>query len=373
MKGRAMACSPTRILTIDDEDIIRETIATYLENKGFVVFEAPNGRLGLETFLAERPELVLVDLRMPEVDGLEVLSRLRTLSPDTPSIVVSGTGVLRDALEAIKRGAWDYVTKPIQDMDILGLSVDRVLDRARLLRENRAYQDNLEALVRERTAELEKTRRQIMQRLSRAAEFKDNETGRHVLRVGEISALLGRALGFDPERCDRLRECAPLHDLGKIGIPDAILLKPGPLTPDEWKIMQRHCLYGCEILGPLDSLRDARAWCSDPLAPARSADDNSLLQLARMLALLHHERWDGQGYPFGLEGEDIPIEARIVAVVDVFDALSSRRPYKMPFSEADCLEIVRQGSATQFDPHVVALFFEHLEAIRAIREQWKDA
>ena len=191
------------------------------------------------------------------------------------------------------------------------------------------------------------------------------------MRVGEISALLGRAIGFDPKHCDMLRECAPLHDIGKIGIPDAILLKPGRLTPQEWEIMKRHCVYGCEILGPLGNRRDTSDWCSAPFAPA--VDGNPLLHLARILALLHHERWDGRGYPVGLAGEAIPIEARIVAVVDVFDALSSRRPYKMPFSEADCLEIVRQGSATQFDPHVVALFFEHLEAIRAIREQWKDA
>ncbi|WP_428565158.1 MAG: HD-GYP domain-containing protein [Solidesulfovibrio sp. DCME] len=367
-----MTVSPPRVLTIDDEAMIRETIAAYLENRGYAVLEAANGRLGLECFLEKRPDLVLVDLRMPEMDGLEVLARIRDLSPQTPTIVVSGTGVLRDALEAIKRGAWDYVTKPILDMDVLGLAVDKALERARLLRENRAYQENLEALVRERTAEVERTRRQIMQRLSRAAEFKDNETGRHVVRVGEISALIGRAVGLSPQECDMLRECAPLHDLGKIGIPDAILLKPGPLTPGEWEIMKRHCLYGCEILGPLGSLQDARAWCSDPLPPARGADHNPLLTLARTLALLHHERWDGQGYPFGLEGEDIPLEARIVAVVDVYDALRSHRAYKKAFSERESLEILRQGAASRFDPRLVAVFFAHLEAIQAIRDKWKD-
>ncbi len=367
-----MAASPPRILTIDDEDMIRETIAVYLENKGYVVFEAANGRQGLERFLAKRPDLVLVDLRMPEMDGLEVLARLRELSPDTPAIVVSGTGVLQDALEAIRRGAWDYVTKPIQDMEVLGLAVEKALERARLLRENRAYQENLEALVRERTAEVENTRRQIMHRLSRAAEFKDNETGRHVVRVGEISALIGRAVGLSSEECDMLRQCAPLHDLGKIGIPDAILLKPGPLTEGEWEVMQRHCLYGCEILGPLGSLRDARDWCSKPLPPTRGDDHNPLIDLARTLALLHHERWDGQGYPFGLEGEDIPLEARIVALVDVYDALRSTRSYKKAFSEAQSLEILRRDSGTRFDPHLVEVFFTHLGAIRDILDKWKD-
>lgn len=367
-----MTALPLRVLTIDDEDMIRETIAAYLENKGFVVFEAADGRAGLERCLTERPDLVLVDLRMPEMDGLEVVARVRAFSPETPIIVVSGTGVLQDALEAIRRGAWDFVTKPIQDMGVLGLAVDKALERARLRHENRIYQENLEALVRERTAEVENTRRQIMQRLSRAAEFKDNETGRHVVRVGEISALLGQAVGLSPQDCDILRQCAPLHDLGKIGIPDAILLKPGPLEAGEWDVMKRHCLFGCEILGPLGSLQDARSWCSDPLAPRHADDHNPLLALARTLALLHHERWDGQGYPFGLEGEDIPLEARIVALVDVYDALRSHRPYKEAFSERQSLEILRQGAGTQFDPHLVEVFFTHLEAIRAIREQWKD-
>jgi len=367
-----MADSRLRILTIDDEDLLRESLAVYLENKGFDVLEAPNGRLGLECFIAERPDLVLVDLRMPEMDGLEVLARLRALSPDTPSIVVSGTGILQDALEAIKRGAWDYVTKPIADMEVLGLAVDKALERARLLRENRAYQNNLEALVHERTAEVEKTRRQIIQRLGRAAEFKDNETGRHVVRVGEICALIGRAMGFDPEFCDMLRECAPLHDLGKIGIPDAILLKPGPLTPQEWASMQRHCVYGCEILGPLGSRRDAHAWCSAPNVRIGAAGGNPLLLLARTLALLHHERWDGHGYPFGLAGEAIPLEARIVSVADAYDALRSARSYKKALAEEESLAILRQDAGSRFDPQVMEVFFANIDAIKDILEKWKD-
>ena len=136
--------------------------------------------------------------------------------------------------------------------------------------------------------------------------------------------------------------------------------------------MQRHCLFGCEILGPLGSLRDAHDWCSEPLPPTRGTDHNPLLDLARTLALLHHERWDGQGYPFGLEGEDIPLEARIVAVVDVYDALRSTRAYKEAFSEEQSLESLRQGSGTQFDPHIVKVFFMHLGTIRTIWDKWKD-
>ena len=153
---------------------------------------------------------------------------------------------------------------------------------------------------------------------------------------------------------------------------DRELAKTRNLLNNILESMQRHCLFGCEILGPLGSLQDAQAWCSDPLAPIRGADHHSLLLLARTLALLHHERFDGQGYPFGLEGEDIPLEARIVAVVDVYDALRSTRTYKAAFSETQSLEILRQGAGTQFDPQIVAVFFAHLDAIRAIREKWKD-
>jgi putative two-component system response regulator len=183
-----------------------------------------------------------------------------------------------------------------------------------------------------------------MQRLSRAAEYKDNETGRHVIRVGQISRLLGRAMGMDEERSELLGECAPLHDVGKIGIPDEVLLKPGRLTQEEWDIMRKHCVYGCEILGPLDSKDEAHRLCSDPLL-MREMSGSEQLNLARVLALCHHERWDGTGYPFGLSGEDIPLEARIVSVVDVYNALCSDRPYKQAMSPDKAGELIRAGRA----------------------------
>ena len=361
------------ILVIDDEPSLRRSLCAFLEDLDQETVEAENGSRGLEALEARLGDVtaVLVDLNMPVMDGYTFIQHAREIAPEVPIVVLSGVGVVEDALRAMRLGAWDFITKPLHNLEILQYTLDKVLERARLMRENREYQENLEELVKERTAEVEATRRQVMQRLSRAAEYKDNETGLHVIRVGEISALLGQALGLAVERCEMLRECAPLHDVGKIGIPDDILLKPGKLDETEWEVMRRHCAYGCEILGPLASKAEAHTACSDPgMVWFKDRDDR--LGLARVLALCHHERWDGTGYPFGLAGEDIPLEARIVAVVDVYDALGSDRPYKPAYSEEECRAVIRQGAGSQFDPAVVEAFFRNAEAIATIREHWKD-
>jgi len=361
------------ILVIDDEPGLRRSLCAHLEDIDHEPLEAGDGQRGLD-ILRSRPgevQAVLVDLNMPVMDGYSFIQHAVEEAPDLPIVVLSGVGVVEDALKAMRLGAWDFITKPLHNLRILDHTLDKVLERARLRRENRAYQERLEELVRERTAELEATRRQIMQRLSRAAEYKDNETGRHVVRVGEISALLARAIGLPEERCEMMRDCAPLHDVGKIGIPDAVLLKPERLTSGEWEIMRRHCLFGCEILGPLDSHGPTTNACLDPRL-IQGENDNELLRLARILAMFHHERWDGGGYPFGLAGEDIPVEARIVSVVDVYDALCSDRPYKAAFAREECLRLMREGAGTQFDPAIVEAFFRNVEAIEAIREKWKD-
>jgi putative two-component system response regulator len=361
------------ILIIDDEAGLRRSLAAHLEDMDFDVLSAANGREGLDILEADpgAVQAVVVDLNMPVMDGYSFIQAAVAVAPELPVVVLSGVGVVEDALRAMRLGAWDFVTKPLSNMAVLDHVLEKALERSRLVRENRLYQEKLEGLVRDRTAELELTRRQIMQRLSRAAEYKDDETGHHVVRVGEISAVLGRAMGLSPERCDMLRECAPLHDVGKIGIPDAVLLKPGPLDPDEWVIMRRHCLYGCEILGPLGAKEDALRACGFLLGPLE-AGDNELLRLARILALHHHERFDGTGYPLGLAGQSIPLEARIVSVVDVYDALRSDRPYKKAFPVEKCLDIMRRGAGGQFDPDVIDAFFRELDAIRAIRQKWRD-
>ncbi|WP_449242590.1 HD-GYP domain-containing protein [Desulfovibrio sp.] len=361
------------ILIIDDEAGLRRSLAAHLEDLDHEILEAENGQAGLETLQANLStvEAMVVDLNMPVMDGYSFISHAVQLAPEIPIVVLSGVGVVEDALRAMRQGAWDFITKPLHNLSILDYTLDKVFERARLIRENREYQENLEYLVRERTRELESARRQVMQRLSRAAEYKDNETGHHVIRVGEISALLARAMGLSKSECEMLRECAPLHDVGKIGIPDGILLKQGKLDEAEWEVMRRHCTYGCEILGPLTSKDEARKACAG-LEFVLESGGNELLRTARMLALCHHERWDGRGYPFGLRGEDIPLMARIVAVVDVYDALGSNRPYKEAFPEEKCREIIRSGSGSQFDPAVVDAFFANVQEISAIRERWKD-
>jgi len=361
-----------KILVIDDEDGLRRSLCAYLEDLGYDTLDAPNGQEGLQALREGMDELVavIVDLNMPVLDGYGFLKQAKPEAPELPIIVLSGVGVVDDALQAVRLGAWDFLTKPLHNFSILEHTLGKVMEKARLIRENREYQTNLEELVRQRTAELERTRRQIMHRLSRAAEYKDNETGHHVIRVGEIAAVLAEALGLEADSCANLRDCAPLHDIGKIGVPDEVLLKPGKLDPDEWKIMQQHCMFGCEILGPLASKEEAHASCEN--WRAESEDGNELIDLARRLALLHHERWDGSGYPFGLAGEDIPLEARIVAVVDTYDALASERPYKKAFPEEKCLAIIREGSGNHFDPRVVDAFFENTERIRNIRQRWRD-
>ncbi len=361
------------ILIIDDEPGLRRSLSAHLEDLEYDTMEAANGLEGLEALRANRDRVraVVVDLNMPVMDGYSFIGYASAEAPEIPIIVLSGVGIVEDALSAMRMGAWDFITKPLHNLNILDYTLDKAFERARLLKENKQYQENLERLVRERTRELEETRRQVMQRLSRAAEYKDNETGRHVIRVGQISRLLGRAMGMDEERSELLGECAPLHDVGKIGIPDEVLLKPGRLTQEEWDIMRKHCVYGCEILGPLDSKDEAHRLCSDPLL-MREMSGSEQLNLARVLALCHHERWDGTGYPFGLSGEDIPLEARIVSVVDVYDALCSDRPYKQAMSPDKAGELIRAGAGTQFDPAVVEAFFQNQEEIIAIRERWSD-
>jgi len=362
-----------RVLVIDDEPMLRRTLADYLEDMGCETALAANGAEGLEALENFQADVALVDLNMPVMDGYAFINAAHSRLPDLPVIVVSGVGTVDKAVEAIRLGAWDYITKPVSRFDVVEYTLSRVLERARLILENRSYQQNLEMLVDERTAELLDTRRQILFSLGKAAEYRDNETGRHVIRVGEMCAAVGRALGLDQQRVEMLREAAPLHDIGKIGVPDGILLKPGPLSPDEWEVMKRHCEYGCLILSQpqIEGQPDQNA-CALFAADGGEAATQSLMPLARTIALAHHERWDGTGYPHGLAGEAIPLEARIVSLVDVYDAMGSHRPYKKPFPEVACQDIIIQGAGSCFDPAVVEAFLASMDIILKLKERWRD-
>lgn len=328
------------ILIIDDEKALREGLGMFLEDLDYDIILAENGRVGLEKFEAHRPDLVLVDLRMPEIDGLKVLNHLSQKSPETPLIVVSGTGVIADAVEALRSGAWDYLLKPIEDLTILAHTIDNSLEKARLRQENQRYQEHLEQLVVARTEQLYQANQELKTAYdatllgwSRALELREQETAGHCQRVVSLTLMMAERVGIHPDQHIHLQRGALLHDIGKMGIPDEILLKPAALTPDEWEIMKMHPVYAYQLLKDIPFL-----------APALD------------IPYRHHEHWDGSGYPGELRGEEIPLAARIFALVDVFDALTAERPYRPARSVEYAFDYIRQQAGQYFDPDLVEPF-----------------
>jgi len=367
------------ILVIDDDYSIRQSYVDWLEDLEYIVSSAENGRLGIEILKNKKVDLVLVDLQMPEIDGLGVLAWMNDHTPQIPSIVISGTGVIKNAVEALRCGAWDYLLKPIEDFDVLTHAVKNSLEKAQLRLENSRYQEHLEELVVERTNELnlrnqqlEVSRRQIIGILSHAAEYRDFETGNHFMRVSEYTGIIAKGLGMSREYIHTIQLAAPVHDIGKIGIPDSILLKKGKLQKSEWKTMKSHCQYGESILTsqkfilPLDQLNTG----------AKPEDDCgvecTIIAFAADIALNHHEHWDGSGYPIGLKGKQIPLKARITAVADVYDALGSIRPYKAAWPEDQCQDYIREQAGHHFDPEIVTVFFDNIEHILDIKNKLND-
>lgn len=363
------------VLIVDDEAALRRSLADYLEDLDVEVVLAADGREGLEQVKRHDVRLVFVDLNMPVMDGYAFIKVAHAQWPELPVVVLSGVGVVEDAMQAIRFGAWDFISKPITDLEIVRLRMEKNLERAELIRENRQYQEGLEKMVRLRTKELEYTRLRIIHCLGKAAEYKDNETGNHVIRVGDIAHVLALALGMTPTRTELLRHAAPMHDIGKIGIPDHILLKEGPLAEEEWRIMKQHCWFGYDILtnrtAPIPPSEADSVICS-PAESSAPGENEALLDIARHIALYHHERWDGTGYSCGLKGTEIPLEARIVALADVYDALGSVRSYKPAFPEEKCQAILAEGRGSHFDPSVVEAFFSRIEDILAIKRRLKD-
>ncbi|MBF0449144.1 MAG: response regulator [Candidatus Magnetomorum sp.] len=327
-----MSSKKIKILSIDDEYIIRETISDYLEDKGYDIVEAENGRVGIEVFRSEKPDLVLVDLRMPEMDGLEVLSILCKESPQTPIIMVSGTGILQDAIEAIRKGAWDYVSKPIQDMAVLDYAVNRSLERARLIRENDAYKEHLEEKVRLRTKEIEKSNAQlrstledIVESLSILTEKRDPYTSGHQKRVSVLAALIAQEMNLSSEQITAIRFAGQLHDIGKIYVPAEFLSKPTRLEEEEMAVIRKHSAIGYDILKNIQF-----PW---PIAET---------------VLQHHERMDGSGYPQGLTKDSILLDAKIIAIADVVEAMSSHRPYRPSLGVERALDEIKNNKGKRY-------------------------
>jgi putative two-component system response regulator len=364
-----------RILIIDDEPINLKLARKYLKEAGYHNVTATSDSSSAIPLIRElRPALILLDLMMPVVDGLQLLQLLRA-EPELrqiPVIVLTATDDRATKLTALDLGACDFLTKPVDLTDLL--------PRIRNVLAVKAYQDHLhhyarelERQVQERTAELEASRLEVIHCLGRAAEYRDNETGKHVIRVGRFVGVIARALGIDEKTAVLLENAAPLHDMGKIGIPDAVLLKPGRLDQAEIDIMRKHAEYGSDIVSTIDR-RGFKELISHTALGAEMmlGSGSPILRAASVIAMTHHERWDGTGYPCRLKGEQIPIEGRITAVADVFDALSSKRPYKpaLPFDE--CFRILEQNRGSHFDPRVLDAFFSRQEEIIRIRIEFAD-
>ena len=339
-----MLSALARILIVDDTPQNISLLNAALAD-AYTPVVATSGQQCIEICQSMKIDLILLDVMMPGMDGFETCRRLKEnpVTRGIPVIFVTAKGDVKDEAMGFACGAIDYITKPISAPIV----------RARIKTHLALYDqtNTLEQMVKDRTAELIETRLEVMQTLGNAGEFRDNETALHVVRMSHFSQLIGRAYGLSECEAELLYNAASLHDVGKIGIPDSILFKPGKLNDDEWKIMHSHPGIGYKIIGNLRS---------------------QLMKTCAMIALTHHERWDGNGYPRRLKGEDIPLFGRIVAIADVFDALTSKRPYKEPWSIDDTIEEIKRNSGLHFDPQVVEAFLRALPEIEAVKIQFAD-
>jgi putative two-component system response regulator len=348
-----------RILIVDDEDQIRTLLARLLSPHGYDCLTAESAAAARRLLKETEVALVLSDVNMPGESGIDFTREVLAQYPDTAVVMVTGMDDRRYADIAIELGAYGYVLKPFKPNELI-INVGNALRRRTLEIENRSHRERLEQTVLDRTAalrdtiarlessesELRRLREETIRRLSWAAEFRNQETGEHIVRMSLYCALLGRLAGLETDGAELIRIASPMHDVGKIGIPDRILLKPGRLTEDERRVMEAHTEMGHRIL---------------------AGSGVELLDLAAKMALTHHERIDGTGYPAGAAGEEIPIEGRICAIADVFDALTSDRVYRQAFQPDEARAMMLEGRGTQFDTELLDLFFGSFEDVLAIR------
>ncbi|MGE0159223.1 MAG: HD domain-containing phosphohydrolase [Gemmatimonadales bacterium] len=328
----------SRILIVDDEQDNVQVLRRILAAEGYTNVLSTNHPEEVRQLTeAIDPDLILLDIVMPRMSGQDVLRELQEMDAGSlyrPVLVLTSDHSRQAQREAWAGGAKDFLTKPLSPSEVR-LRVRNLLETRMLYRMLREHNDDLEDRVMARTAELEEARLQIMYRLARAAEYRDDDTGQHTKRVGRSAGRIAEALGLDPSEVARIRMAAPLHDVGKIGIPDSILLNAGKLSAADFEVMKTHCTIGADLL---------------------SSEDVPLLELAAEVALTHHECWDGSGYPAALAGDDVPLSGRIVAVADTFDALTHARPYKEAWSVERAFDEIDRLSGRSFDPEVVEAF-----------------
>ncbi|MGH7162807.1 MAG: HD domain-containing phosphohydrolase [Planctomycetota bacterium] len=344
---------PHHILCVDDEPMIREILREALEQEGHRVTEAENGKVALDRIHSGDYDLIVTDVKMPVMDGFTLMKNLGDVTEQIPVVVITSFGDIDVAVDAIRLGAYDYIVKPFNISQVT-ISVKRALERRQLLLENIQYKKSLEHKVVEKTIDLIRKNKKVEQQAKHlehllsdlresyettldamvsAIESRDCETKHHCRRVQVYAIELAKRLGIAGEPLIDIAYGSLLHDVGKIGVPDAILLKPGKLTEEEWQTMRNHTLIGYKMISRIKFLRGA-------------AD----------IVLYHHERWDGRGYPYGIAGEDIPLGARIFSVIDAFDAITSKRVYKEAVPVAQARKEIERCGGAQFDPRVVAAF-----------------
>jgi putative two-component system response regulator len=363
----------SKILVVDDNEMNRDLLARRLSRQGHEVITANDGVAALEILNSRRVDLVLLDIMMPNLDGYQVLERMKAdeFLSVLPVVMITAVDELDSAVKCIEMGADDYLTKPFNAV-LLGARISACLEKRHLREQEQNQRKQIEDLnlfltarVRQQVAEIASAQIGAIFAMSKLAESRDPETGEHLDRMREYCRLLAEDLGkqaeyaayIDKAYIENIYSASPLHDIGKVGVPDAILSKPGKLTEDEWVIMKTHPIIGAETLREVD----------------REHPGNAFIQTGIEIAAAHHEKWDGSGYPHGLSGKDIPLSARILALGDVYDALTSKRCYKEALSHSKAVEIIKEGEGKHFDPDVIASFLRINEEFIKVREYFQDS
>lgn len=336
-----------KILIVDDNLLNVQILKKILTEAGYTdIFLTTDPTKAAELYKEVRPDLVLLDFNMPQLNGLQVMEQCAAVDPEgyLPVLMLSGEEDKELSLKAFQGGAKDFLKKPYDRLEVLSRS--RNLIEVRLLHTGMKLQNrSLEETVRERTKELHRTRLDVVMRLAKVAEYRDKDTGQHIVRMSRYAECVAKSVGLPAAQCELILNTSPLHDIGKVAIPDSILLKPGKLDPEEYELMKNHTTLGAKML---------------------TGGDSAFLKTAEIIALNHHEKFDGSGYPQGLKGEEIPLVGRICAVCDVFDALTSARPYKKAWPLKDAVEEIVRGSGTHFDPKIVQAFLDARNSVEYI-------
>jgi len=341
------------ILIVDDQQLNISLLQKIMNNAGYQqVTGLTDPRDVIPHYTDNDYDIVLLDIRMPHMNGMEVLEQLNLIPKEAyvPVVILTAQDDKETKLRALELGAKDFLTKPFDQYEVV-LRVNNLLETRLMHKQQCNINRVLDRKVKERTDELKKTRLEVIRRLGRAAEFRDNETGFHIIRMSKYAQIIARRYGLSDHIAELILNASPMHDIGKIGIPDSILLKPGKLDKDEWEIMKTHAAIGADIL---------------------SGHDSELMLMASEIAQNHHEKYDGSGYPKGLAGDEIPVSAQIAALSDVFDALTSVRPYKKAWSVEDAVEEIKNSSGTHFNPLLVKAFIDSLPEILIVRDKYRE-